>query len=178
MLLRYVDDTYIDAVFNVMEEVDRHTYLVLTKRPERMASYLIARWGSSAPANIWIGTTVEHQATAYRAEILASIPAEVRFLSCEPLVGPITDINVTGIDWLIVGGESGPKDKIRPMSKTWVDDLVSQIAEGYTHFFFKQWGGHRKCDCHGAWGCRLYMGQVWNDAPEERRTTQSTLGVD
>ena len=142
---REVPSDFIADAFAVMEATPQHTYQVLTKRPARMAS-LLRSWmaeGYEPPANVWLGTSIENQRWAgIRMPKLLKTPAAVRFLSCEPLLGPI-DLSLWAdagnLDWLIAGGESGPN--ARPMEPEWVVSLRDQCAEAGVAFFFKQWGG-------------------------------------
>jgi protein gp37 len=126
-------------VFDVMRRADRHVFQVLTKRSERLAR-LAPRidW----PPNVWMGVTVESARFAYRIDHLRQTGAAVTWLSMEPLLGPAPDMDLTGIDWIVVGGESGPG--ARPMQKAWVLDIQRQCRERNVHFFFKQWGGVNK----------------------------------
>jgi protein gp37 len=140
-----VPDDFIADVFSVMEATPQHTYQVLTKRPARMAS-LLRRWakeGIEPAPNVWLGTSIETQHwAAIRIPKLLATPATVRFLSCEPLLGPIDLtpwVSAGNLDWLIAGGESGPS--ARPMDPEWVVGLRDQCAEAGVAFFFKQWGG-------------------------------------
>lgn len=126
-----VPDEYIHKVFDVMEEVDRHSYQILTKRPERMAEW--ERW----PDNVWAGTSVEDQRVAHRIETLRDCGAAILFVSFEPLIGPIdTDLDLSHIDWAIVGGESG--QDYRPMDHAWARDLRDMCRRDDVAFFFKQ----------------------------------------
>ena len=135
-----IQDDYIDRVFDVMEAVDRHVFQVLTKRSSRMMRYLEGRYGGSeAPRNIWCGVSVEDQAAAVRIRHLRRAPVRVRFLSLEPLLGPLADIDLDGIEWVIVGGESGPK--ARRMEEQWALDIRDACKRSDVAFFFKQWGG-------------------------------------
>ena len=135
-----VPRAFIDDVFDCMERVDRHTYQVLTKRSSLMREYLRDRYsGSRAPAHIWCGVSVEDSAAAGRVRHLQAAPAAVRFLSVEPLLGPVGEIGLEGISWVIAGGESGPD--ARPMRLEWVRDLRDRCAAAGVPFFFKQWGG-------------------------------------
>jgi protein gp37 len=130
---------FIAAVFRTMAETPRHTYQVLTKRSERLlelAPHL--PW----PDNVWMGVSVEDGRVSDRVRELQRVPAKVRFLSCEPLIGPLPDLPLAGIHWMIVGGESGPG--ARPMQSEWVEDLHRQATRAGTAFFFKQWGGVQK----------------------------------
>ena len=131
---------FIDRVFETMESADQHVYQVLTKRSSLMKNYLQKRYGGSAtPPHIWCGVSVEdHRATA-RIQHLKTAPITIRFLSIEPLLGPVGEIDLKGISWVIVGGESGPK--ARPMQLHWVLDIRDMCKQSGVDFFFKQWGG-------------------------------------
>ena len=150
---------FIDDVFDRMEAIDRHVYQVLTKRSSLMRNYLKHRYpGGAAPAHIWCGVSVEDSAAASRIRHLQAASATVRFLSIEPLIGPVGDIDLTGISWVIVGGESGPN--ARPMLKEWVCDILDQCSRAEVPFFFKQWGG-KNPKSQG----RLLNGREWNELP-------------
>jgi protein gp37 len=130
---------YISRVFRTMVECPQHTFQVLTKRSDRLAEL--------APAlpwtpNIWIGASVENRRAIRRVAELVSVPAAVRFLSCEPLIGPLDSLPLKGIHWVIVGGESGPR--ARPMQAEWALSILRQSRAAGVPFFFKQWGGPRK----------------------------------
>ena len=130
---------FIQAVFRTMVETPQHTYQILTKRSERVrefAPYL--PWAT----NIWMGVSIEDERVIYRLGDLKFVPSAVRFLSLEPLIGPLDDLDLGGIDWVIVGGESGPKS--RTMKAEWVESIRLQCEAAATEFFFKQWGGVRK----------------------------------
>lgn len=130
---------YIRRVFETIEKCPQHTFQILTKRSERLRGVAKElRW----PANIWMGVSVEDGRVTHRIDDLRVVPAKIRFLSCEPLIGPLEDLSLNGIDWVIVGGESGPK--ARPMEKEWVDSIHAQCRQAGVPFFFKQWGGVRK----------------------------------
>ena len=137
---------YIAEVFTRMIQAEQHTFQVLTKRPERMRAVMgsIAAdtayyWREWPPQNVWLGTSIENNRWVGRADDLRSVPGDwVRFLSCEPLLGPLPDLNLDGIDWVIVGGESGAG--ARPMHSDWVRDLRDRCQASGTAFFFKQWG--------------------------------------
>lgn len=137
-----VPDDFIRDVFEVMLSADRHIYQVLTKRPARAARFLARRAKTlgidAVPAHIWIGTSVENQEVAYRVRHLAAVPASVRFLSCEPLLGPL-DLDLSAVHWVIAGGESGAG--FRRMHRDWVRSIRDQCISGGVPFFFKQWGG-------------------------------------
>src|SRR5881398_1292355 len=139
-----VPEDYVEAVCRVMERANWHTYQVLTKRSSRMRNLLQTRlqFAANLP-HIWWGVSVEDRAHGFpRVEHLRQAPAAVRFLSVEPLLEDLGEINLEGIHWVIVGGESGPG--ARPMRKEWVLSLRDQCARVNVHFFFKQWGGTRK----------------------------------
>lgn len=126
---------YIDKVFGVIKTTPQHTYQILTKRAERMAEYFMTR---NIPTNAWIGVTVENQNTKYRIDYIRNLKASVRFLSCEPLLEDLGNIDMTGINWIIVGGESGVQ--ARPMKEEWVLNIKNQADNNNIPFFFKQWG--------------------------------------
>ncbi len=147
--------TFVRQVFDVMASTPQHTYQLLTKRSRRlrrMAADL--EW----PDNVWIGVSVEDQETLSRVADLREVPAAVRFLSCEPLLGPLTQIDLTGIDWVIAGGESGPH--ARPMDRAWVLELRDRCQAADVPFFFKQWGGRTPKA-----GGRELEGQTWDSMP-------------
>lgn len=130
---------YRDRVFDMMEQADWHTYQVLTKRSPRMRSYLKRRYSDTAPpGHIWFGVSVEDMDSLARVRHLVGTPAAVRFLSCEPLLGSLKDLDLAGIDWVIAGGESGPP--ARPMHPDWARELRDRCAAAGIPFFFKQWG--------------------------------------
>ena len=131
---------FVDKVFRQMETADRHIYQVLTKRSSLMRDYLKRRYPHGAvPKHIWCGVSVEDQAAAARIRHLRATPAAVRFLSAEPLLGPLADIDLEGISWVIVGGESGPN--ARSPRPEWVCGIRDRCASAGVPFFFKQWGG-------------------------------------
>jgi protein gp37 len=128
---------FLQEVFEVMAECERHVFQILTKRHERMLELAAdLDW----PENVWMGVSVENQHYAHRVDYLRRVPAAVRFLSCEPLLGPL-ELDLEGIHWVIVGGESGPKH--RPIEASWVREIRERSREAGTAFFFKQWGGIR-----------------------------------
>jgi protein gp37 len=130
---------FIQRVFKVMSDCPQHTFQILTKRSQRLSE--IARllpW----PVNVWMGVSVEDSRVLNRIDDLRQIPAAIRFLSCEPLIGPLDPLDLSKIDWVIVGGESGPG--ARPMHLQWVDAIHQQCQKTGVLFFFKQWGGVRK----------------------------------
>lgn len=131
-----VPTQFIQRAFDTMLRAERHEFQVLTKRPERAREIAhLLPW----PKNVWMGVSVENQRWTTRIDELREIPAAVRFLSCEPLLGPL-QLNLDGIHWVIVGGESGPR--ARPMRGDWAADIRDQCAAANTLFFFKQWGAH------------------------------------
>ncbi|MEY8189639.1 DUF5131 family protein [Peribacillus simplex] len=147
---------FIKKVFKTMVETPQNTYQILTKRSQRLmelAEHL--PW----TANIWMGTSVENDDVTFRIDQLRQVPAQVRFLSCEPLIGPIHDLNLDGIHWVIVGGESGPG--ARPMEANWVRDIRDKCQDQNVAFFFKQWGGVQK----HRYG-RILDDQVYDEYPE------------
>ena len=136
-----VPETFIREVWKVMADTPQHTYQILTKRPERMAGVL-TQPDFKVLKNVWLGTSVENSSVADRLDDLRRTPASVRFVSFEPLIGPVPQADLTEIHWAIVGGESGPK--ARPMEKQWVIEILQACREQGTAFFFKQWGGINK----------------------------------
>jgi protein gp37 len=170
-----VPDEYVRRIFEVMLRVDRHTYQVLTKRPARAARWVVRNADlfpdGEIPPHIWIGTSVEDQAVAYRIGHLLNVPAAVRFLSCEPLIGPLDltvvrhweDAHLPAIDcgmirWVIVGGESGIG--ARKMDPEWVRHIRDECNEAGVAFFFKQWGGRTPKA-----GGRELDGRTWDEFP-------------
>jgi protein gp37 len=151
-----VPDTFIDAVWDVMEGASRHQFQVLTKRPDRLAKFLSRR--RHVAANVWVGTSVESSAYVSRIDAIRDVPAVVRFISFEPLLGEVDRPNLKGIDWIIVGGESGPG--ARPIAPEWVDALLGAARQVGSSFFFKQWGGPIKKKT----GRRLH-GRVYSEFP-------------
>jgi protein gp37 len=146
---------YVKKVFDVMESCPQHTFQVLTKRPERAAALSSQlEW----PQNVWMGTSVEDSRVIERIDELRRIPAHIRFLSCEPLIGPLKGLSLKGIDWVIVGGESGPG--ARPMDEQWVLQIKRLCDKHDVPFFFKQWGGVQK---HKRG--RLLNEKTWDDMP-------------
>lgn len=147
--------SYVRDVFDVMADTPRHRYQVLTKRSTRLRRIADKlTW----PANVWMGVSVESTETLYRVDDLRHVPAAVRFLSCEPLLGPLTGLDVTGIDWVIAGGESGPGH--RPMDPAWVTAVRDLCDNDGVAFFFKQWGGRTPKA-----GGRELDGRTWDQMP-------------
>lgn len=147
---------FIQKLFTVMNQAEWHRFQVLTKRAERLVELApLLNWSE----NIWMGVTVEHEAFKHRIDCLRKIPAAVRFLSLEPLLGPLPDMDLTNIDWVIVGGESGIG--ARPMQREWVTDIQQQCQKANVPFFFKQWGGINKKKAG-----RLLDGKIYSGMPQ------------
>ena len=150
---------FIHIVFDVMNRTPWHTYQVLTKRSDRLKELSKnLEWGK----NIWMGVSIENQDFTFRVDDLRNTDAFVKFLSIEPLIGPIRKLKLTNIHWVIVGGESGPK--ARPMKPEWVLDIKDQCVEAGVPFFFKQWGGTNKKKSG-----RLLDGRTWDELPKLRK---------
>jgi protein gp37 len=150
-----VPDDYIPRVFDVMQRARQHRFQVLTKRADRLRELAPTLTWSD---NVWMGVTVESDRHIDRIDLLRATPAAVKFLSLEPLLGPLPDLDLSGIDWVIVGGESGPG--ARPIKQEWVTGLRDQCLAADVPFFFKQWGGTRK----KAAGRQL-EGRTWSEMP-------------
>lgn len=161
-----VSNEFILEVWAVMRETPRHSYQILTKRPDRMAEILTKLVPDVLP-NVWLGTSVEDRDVVFRIDHLRQVQAAIRFISFEPLIGAIGEVDLTGIRWAIVGGESGAA--ARPIKEEWIDE-IHQLCRSYdTAFFFKQWG---------TWGAdnrrrskkkngREYRGRTWDEMPRE-----------
>ncbi len=159
-----IPDKFLNEVFGVIRATPQHTYQILTKRAERLPRYFARR---KCPDNVWLGVSVEDRAYGLpRIDQLRQVNARIRFLSVEPLLEDLGDIDLGNIHWVIVGGESGPK--ARPMQPGWVDNIRQQCDEAGVAFFFKQWGG---------WGAdgkkrskkengRLLHGKTWDEMPQ------------
>jgi protein gp37 len=164
-----VPKSFIDAVFDTMEAADWHTFQVLTKRSSLMVRYLRGRYGSQlAPRHIWLGVSIEDATNVVRLKHLHAARASVKFVSFEPLLGPVGKVNLSGIDWAIVGGESGPH--ARRMSEEWAIEIRDQCQAAKVAFFFKQWGGIRPKS-----GGRLLDGREWNQYP--RTSNDPGMGI-
>ena len=147
--------SYIQDVFDVMRKAHWHQFQVLTKRAERIEDLNAKlKWES----NIWMGVSVENEKYAYRIDHLRKTEAHLKFLSIEPLIGPVGRLNLRGIDWVIVGGESGPS--ARPMDAEWVTEIRDQCLKASVAFFFKQWGGVQKKKTG-----RTIDGRTWDEMP-------------
>lgn len=159
-----IPDEFLDTIFSVVSATPQHTYQILTKRAERLPRYFADR---QCPENMWLGVSVEDQISGLpRIDRLREVKAHIRFLSVEPLLEDLGKIDLTGIHWVIVGGESGPK--ARPMQPEWVESIRHQCDATGVAFFFKQWGG---------WGAdgrkrskkengRLLDGKTWDELPQ------------
>lgn len=150
-------DDYLDRCFDVMVKANWHIFQILTKRPERMVRFA-KRYGR-IPDHIWMGTSVELAIYKKRIDVLRSIRVKTKFISFEPLLGPIGEVNLKGIAWVIVGGESGPHH--RSIKPDWVRELRDQCVNQGVAFFFKQWGGMTPKS-----GGRQLDGKVWNEYPD------------
>lgn len=159
-----VSEKFILQVWQVMRDTPRHNYQILTKRPERMMQILRDKIPDILP-NVWLGTSVESEDVSHRIDELRLVRASIRFISFEPLIGFVGKVDLSGIHWAIVGGESG--NGARPISEEWIDQIFEQCIKYDTAFFFKQWG---------AWGAdnqkrskkangRQYRGTTWNEMP-------------
>jgi protein gp37 len=158
-----IPKSFIDSVFNTMEAANWHTFQVLTKRSSLMTRYLLNRYGTGkAPAHIWLGVSIEDAQNAVRLKHLRAARASIKFVSFEPLLGSVGKLDLNGIDWVIVGGESGPR--ARPMEEKWVIEIRDQCRTAKAAFFFKQWGGTRPKS-----GGRLLRGREWNGYPLVKR---------
>ena len=153
-----IPDGYVERVFDVMHRADHHVFQVLTKRHERLAQ-LAPRlhW----PKNVWMGVSIENRRFVHRADYLRQVPAAVRFISAEPLLGPLDGLDVTDVDWLIAGGESGRGH--RRIDAEWVRALRDRCGAEGVAFFFKQWGGARSKS-----GGRVLDGRTWDEMPTVR----------
>jgi protein gp37 len=146
---------FIEEIFDVMAQAEQHVFQILTKRHERMLELSNSLpW----PTNVWMGVSIENRRFTHRADYLRAVPAAVRFISAEPLLGHLTNLDLESIDWLIAGGESGPKH--RPVKEEWLIELRDMCIEQAVPFFFKQWGGIRPKS-----GGRLLAGREWNEMP-------------
>jgi len=154
-----VPSSHISRVFDTMEKANWHIYQVLTKRSSLLRKFINERYPTGkAPAHIWFGVSVENEQAVSRISHLQVSNASIRFLSIEPLIGPVVRLDLKGIDWVIVGGESGPG--ARPMDPRWAIDIRNQCVKAKVAFFFKQWGGRSPKA-----GGRLLEGREWNEFP-------------
>ena len=151
-----VPDDFILKVFSIMRKCSHHTFQILTKRSSRLAYFANKiDW----PSNVWMGISIENEDYTYRIDNLLHSSANVKFVSFEPLLGPITNLQLNGIDWVIVGGESGPH--ARPMAEEWVLDIKNKCVKQDIRFFFKQWGGVHKHKTG-----RQLNGEFWDEMPQ------------
>lgn len=159
-----VSAEFIERVWQVMRGTPWHHYQVLTKRPAAMRAFVESRGGEILP-NVWLGTSVEDRRVADRIDELRETPAAIRFISFEPLIGSVGDVNLSKIDWSIVGGESG--HRARPIREEWIDEIYELCQRDNSTFFFKQWGAwgkdnkKRSKKANG----REYRGRTWDDMP-------------
>jgi protein gp37 len=150
-----IPDSYVAQVFAVMKQAKQHIFQVLTKRDDRLLRLAPQLpW----PTNVWMGVSIENRRFVQRAERLREVPAAVRFISAEPLLGPLEGLDLTGVDWLIAGGESGHRH--RPVQKQWLTDLRDRCVDEGVAFFFKQWGGRTPKA-----GGRVLDGRTWDELP-------------
>jgi protein gp37 len=154
---------YLDEVFKMIRETPYHAYQILTKREKVLEEYFK---NNSVPDNVWLGVTVENKLTKNRIESLNKIDAKIKFLSCEPLLENLEDLNLSKINWVIVGGESGSKG--RPMLKEWVVNIKEQCHQQNVLFFFKQWGtwGEDGVKRNKKVNGRIILGREWNEEPK------------
>ncbi|MCG2759537.1 MAG: phage Gp37/Gp68 family protein [Desulfobacteraceae bacterium] len=161
-----VPDSFVFRIFDIMKQAYWHQFQILTKRSTRLIE-LAPRlnW----PKNVWIGVSVENEEVKFRIDDLRWVPAAIRFLSLEPLLGPFASLDLSNIDWVIVGGESGPG--ARPMKKGWVIQIKKQCIEQNVPFFFKQWGGTNKKKAG-----RLLEGRIWEEMPIKFSNLEEKIG--
>jgi protein gp37 len=161
-----VPDVFIKRIFDTMKACSRHTFQVLTKRSRRLSTLASELpW----PPNVWIGVSVEDERVVDRVDDLRAVPAAIRFLSLEPLLGPLDSLALDGISWVIVGGESGPG--ARSMNRNWVESIRKQCKKSGVPFFFKQWGGvHKKRTG------RLLNGRTYDEMPRNRHHEPQNSG--
>ncbi|HEX2591620.1 MAG TPA: DUF5131 family protein [Rhizomicrobium sp.] len=164
-----VSDQFIKSVWRVMSDTPRHHYQILTKRPDRMMHFVKTELDGVLP-NVWLGTSVEDEAASVRLDYLRQVPAAIRFISFEPLIGPVGRVDLTDIDWAIVGGESGRS--ARPIKEAWIDEIYEQCQNAGTAFFFKQWGTWGKDNTRRSKKAngREYRGRTWDEMPTHLST--------
>lgn len=156
-----VPTAFVDRVFDTMDRAHWHVFQVLTKRSSRMRDYVNRRYvGSHAPSHIWLGASVEDGKRKSRINHVRAMNAATRFLSLEPLIAPMGSLDLSGIHWVIAGGESGPGH--RPVDPDWVREVRDQCVDQNVAFFFKQWGGLRPKS-----GGRTIDGKIWNQIPDK-----------
>lgn len=159
-----VSEDLILSVWEVMRETPRHQYQILTKRPDRMFKVLSENIKNVLP-NVWLGTSVENSDVLHRIDSLRKIPASIRFISFEPLIGSVGKVNLSNIHWAIVGGESGRG--ARAIKESWIDEIYDQCSIYDTAFFFKQWGAWGKDNMKRSKKAngRRYRGRIWDEMP-------------
>jgi protein gp37 len=159
-----VSEEFIIRVFNIMNQAYWHNFQVLTKRSDRLLKLNEKLHWSS---NIWMGVSVENSDYIFRIDDLRQTQAKIKFISFEPLLGPIHNLDLEGIDWVIVGGESGPRS--RPIQEAWVIEIKDKCIENGIPFFFKQWGGRNKKKAG-----KILEGKIWNEFPDVCNCNRST----
>lgn len=171
-----VSDSFITDIWAIMKMTPHHHYQILTKRPERMAKFVQSCAREILP-NVWLGTSIENAAVAGRAEALRAVPAKIRFVSFEPLIGSVGTIDLSEVHWAIVGGESGRS--ARPIKEKWIDEIYEQCALHDVAFFFKQWGtwGEDNKRRSKKENGREYRGKTWNDMPGSTGAVVSNFGL-
>lgn len=169
-----MDFAFLDKVFKTIEETPRHTYQILTKREQVLEEYFETR---EVPGNVWLGVTVENRVKKNRIDVLRRINAPIRFLSLEPLLQDLKELDLNGIHWVIVGGESG--HRARPMDPVWAASIQRQCEDQEVAFFFKQWGTwgadgtRRNKKANG----RILLGREWNECPDEFADTSKMFST-
>lgn len=154
--------TFLNKIFDVIDQTPQHVYQILTKRDKRMVEYFANR---DVPKNVWLGVTVEDNKVKPRIDNLRRINSSIRFISFEPLIGPVGKVNLDDIHWAIIGGESG--SNARPIKEEWIEELFKQCKEQDVAFFFKQWGtwGADEVKRNKKLNGRLFKGKEWNEYP-------------
>ena len=167
-----VPDWFIREVWLTMSKAPQHTFQILTKRPEKMHAWVDRYAEVTEPGlpNVWLGTSVENARWRTRIDELRATRATVRFLSCEPLLGALGELNLVGIDWVIAGGESGPK--ARPVKVEWIREIRDQCSAAKVPFHFKQWGGRTSKS-----GGRELDGRTWDEFPAEIERVRDAVAV-
>jgi len=163
---------YLDMIFDIIKKTPQHIYQILTKRDKIMLEYFSK---NKVPKNVWLGVSVENQTYTKRINSLRSIDANIRFISFEPLIGSVDEINLKDIHWAIVGGESGIN--ARPIKKIWVEEIFNQCKRQEVAFFFKQWGtwGADEIKRNKKANGRKFKGKVWNEYPKQIFSTNLNL---
>lgn len=165
---------YLDMIFDVIKKTPQHIYQILTKREKIMLEYFSTH---TVPENVWLGVSVENATFKKRIDFLRKIKAAIRFISIEPLIGSVGKLNLSGIHWAIVGGESGRR--ARPIKKEWVEEIFHQCKEQNVAFFFKQWGtwGADEIKRNKKENGREFKGKEWNEYPSQLQNRQGYLKV-